>query len=168
MIRLIGACCIVTGCGGFGFSMAAASRREEQQLLLLLKALEFMSCELSYRHTPLPVLCRRASEGERGIVPDFFLDLARELEQQTAPDVRTCVQTVLHRLEPPKSIHTLLSDLGSTLGRFDLPGQLRSLDAAIRSTEQALRDIREGAADRRRSFQTLGLCAGAALAILFL
>lgn len=168
MIRLIGACCIVTGCGGFGFSMAAASRREEQQLRLLLKALEFMSCELSYRHTPLPALCRRASEGERGIVPDFFLELGRELEQQTAPDVLSCVHTVLSRLDAPKSIHALLSELGSTLGRFDLPGQLRGLDAAIRSTEQALRNIREGAADRRRSYQTLGLCAGAALAILFL
>ena len=58
--------------------------------------------------------------------------------------------------------------LGTTLGRFDLPGQLRGLEAAIRSAEEALRSIRDGAADRRRSYQTLGLCAGAAVAILFL
>ena len=53
------------------------------------------------------------------------------------------------------------------MGRFDLPGQLRGLEHAIRSTEEALRTIRDGAEGRRRSWQTLGLCAGAALAILF-
>lgn len=168
MIRMIGACCILTGCGGFGFSMAAASRREEEELKILLQALETMSCELSYRHTPMPVLCRMASRERKGIVAAFFLELAKELEKQTAPDVQVCVFEVLRQLEAPKRLHGLLSDLGGTLGRFDLPGQLRGLESAIRSTEQALRQIREGAADRRRSYQTLGLCAGAALAILFL
>lgn len=168
MIRMIGACCILTGCGGFGFAMAAASRREEGQLRVLLKALEFMSCELSYRLTPLPNLCRSAVEGERGIVATFFLELAKMLERQTAPDVQVCVFELLNRLEPSKELRRLLSELGATLGRFDLPGQLRGLESAIRSTEEALRRIRDGAAERRRSWQTLGLCAGAAMAILFL
>ena len=168
MIRMIGACCILTGCGSFGFAMAAASRREEQQLRILLKSLEFMSCELSYRLTPLPGLCRSAAEGERGIVPAFFLELAGALERQTAPDVQVCVYELLTKLEPPKELRRLLSELGATLGRFDLPGQLRGLESAIRSTEEALRRIRDGAAERRRSYETLGLCAGAAMAILFL
>lgn len=168
MIRIIGACCIVTGCGGFGFAMAAAHRREEEQLAVLIRALEYMSCELSYRHTPLPVLCRSAAEISRGSVSAFFLELAKELEKQTAPDVQVCVCEVLTRLDAPGHLHPLLRDLGSTLGRFDLPGQLRGLESAIRSTEQTLRSLRDGAAERRRSWQTLGLCAGAALAILFL
>lgn len=168
MIRIIGACCIFAGCGGFGFSMAAASRREEEQLRILLQSLEFMSCELSYRMTPLPSLCRGAAQGQRGMVPAFFRELAKELEKQTAPDVQVCVYEVLQRLEPSPELRRLLSELGATLGRFDLPGQLRGLEAAIRSAEDALRRLRDGAADRRRSYQTLGLCAGAAMAILFL
>lgn len=168
MIRLIGACCLVTGCGGFGFAMAAASRREEEQLRLLLRSLEYMSCELSYRQTPLPTLCRGAALGEKGIVPAFFLELAKELEKGTAADAQVCVYEVLQRLEPSRELRRLLQELGSTLGRFDLPGQLRGLEGSIRFTGEALRRIREGAANRRRSYQTLGLCAGAALAILFL
>ena len=58
MIRILGAGCIALGSGAFGFAMAAASRREEEQLRLLVRALEFMSCELSYRLTPLAQLCR--------------------------------------------------------------------------------------------------------------
>ena len=168
MIRLIGACCIVTGCGGFGFAMAAASRREERQISILLQALEFMSCELNYRQTPLGILCRDAVTGERGIVPDFFRELAKELEKGEAPDVQVCVYEVLKALQPSPAIRRLLRELGATLGRFDLPGQLRGLESAIRSTGEALRRIRESAPERRRSFQTLGLCTGAALAILFL
>lgn len=168
MIRIIGACCIFAGCGGFGFSMAAASRREEAELRRFLAALEYMSCELSYRMTPLSALCRSAAEGSGGSVRTFFAELARELDKQTAPDVQVCVYDVLERLQFSGVLRRQMQELGSTLGRFDLPGQLRGLEGAIRSSEEALRTIRDGAADRRRSYQTLGLCAGAAMAILFL
>ena len=166
MIRILGACCIVTGCGGFGFAMAAANRREEAELVRLISALEYMSCELSYRMTPLATLCRGAAEVSGGTVGRFFTKLASELEKGTAPDVQVCVRGLLQGMEPSK-LTRQLSELGTTLGRFDLPGQLRGLEGAIRSSQEALRSIRDGADGRRRSWQTLGLCAGAALAILF-
>ena len=165
MIRVVGACCIVTGCGGFGFAMAAASRREEAELRRLLAALEYMSCELSYRMTPLAALCRGAANG--GMVGEFLTALAAELEKGTDPDVQVCVYRLLSKMEPPKLLRRKLAEFGATLGRFDLPGQLRGLESAILSTEEALRTIRDGAEGRRRNWQTLGLCAGAALAILF-
>lgn len=168
MIRVIGACCLVTGCGVFGFAMADANRRQEQQLRLLLRSLEYMSCELSYRQTPLPILCRGAAMGEKGVVPVFFLELAKALEKLTAPDVQVCVHEVLAQMELSGDLRQLLRELGATLGRFDLPGQLRGLERSIRYTEEALRRIQDGADNRRRSYQTLGLCAGAAMAILFL
>lgn len=166
MIRMLGACCIVTGCGGFGFAMAAANRREEAELVRLISALEYMSCELSYRMTPLAALCRGAAEVSGGAVGRFFTALAEELEKGSAADVQVCVRGLLQRMEPT-GLTRQLSALGETLGRFDLPGQLRGLERAIRSAEEALRTIRDGADGRRRSWQTLGLCAGAALAILF-
>lgn len=168
MIRMIGAGCIAAGSTAFGLAMAAASRREEAQLRLLVRCLEFMSCELSYRLSPLPILCREAAELGRGPVPQFFLELGKLLEQQLEPDVRSCVGILLQRQEFSAELHRLLSELGTTLGRFDLPGQLGGLEAAIRSAEESLRRVREGAPERRRSYQTLGLCAGAAMAILLL
>ena len=168
MVRILGACCIFAGCGSFGFSMAAASRREEAELRRLLAALEYMSCELSYRMNPLSSLCRAAAEGCGGTVRVFLTELARELDRQNAPDVQVCVFEVLERLQPTSLLRRQLQQVGATLGRFDLPGQLRGLESAIRSTEEALREHRDGAADRRRSYQTLGLCTGAAMAILFL
>ena len=132
----------------------------------LRAALEYMSCELSYRMTPLAALCRGAANG--GLGGQFLTALAAELEKGTAPDVQVCVYTLLTRMEPTKLLRRQLAELGATLGRFDLPGQLRGLERSIRETEQALRSIREGAPERRRSYQTLGLCTGAAMAILLL
>ena len=168
MLRMMGGLCIVAGSGAFGFAMAAASRREERQLRELLGALEYLSSELSYRLTSLPKLCRGAAEGRGGAVADFCLNLARELEQQTEPDVQSCVKRILGQMEMPATLRRILEELGQTLGRFDLPGQLRGLELSIRETERVLRAIREGAPERRRSWQTLGLCIGAALAILFI
>lgn len=159
---------IVAGCGGFGFSMAAASRREERELAELIRVLEYMSCELSCRMTGLPELCREVSALVRGNVSAFFLELARVLERRSEPDVQVCVFEALQKTEGSRELRRLLGQLGGTLGRFDLPGQLRGIDGALSEAEQSLRRFREGAADRRRSYQTLGLCAGAALAILFL
>ena len=168
MVRILGACCILAGCGSFGFSMAASSRREEAELRRLIGALEFMSCELNYRMTPLSTLCRRAAQDSSGTVRWFLTELACALERQTEPDVQSCVRGLLIKLPPAKLLNQQLRELGTTLGHFDLPGQLRGLESAIRSTEEALRAVRDGATDRRRSYQTLGLCAGAAMAILFL
>ena len=164
MLRVMGALCIVTGSGAFGFAMAAASRREERQLRQLLGALEYLSCELSYRLTPLNALCRGAAENSSGTVRQFLTEVAAALERQTSADAQACVCEVLVHLEVTPRLRKLFRELGATLGRFDLSGQLRGLE----SGEEALRTLREGAADRRRSWQTLGLCAGAALAILFL
>lgn len=168
MIRMAGACLIVFGCGGFGFSMAAASRREERELVSLISALEYMSCELGCRMTALPQLCREASSQGKGTVSAFFLELAKILERRSEPDVQVCVFEAMQKIEGSRELRRLLGQLGGTLGRFDLPGQLRGIESALREAEQSLRRFREGADSRRRSYQTLGLCAGAALAILFL
>lgn len=168
MVRIIGAGCIFLGCGSFGFAMAAAHRREEAEMCRFLAAVEYMSCELSYRLTPLNSLCRSAAENSSGTVRQFLIALASALERQTAPDAQACVYEVLVHLEITPRLRKLFRELGTTLGRFDLPGQLRGLEGTIRSTEEALRALRDGAADRRRCWQTLGLCAGAAMAILFL
>lgn len=168
-IKLIGAVLVVTGCGGFGFAMAAAHRREEQALGQLLIALEYMECDLSCRLTPLPQLCRAAANAVTGPVHIFFGLLAEELEAQVAPDAQSCVRAAAERMPGlSQSMRLQLLELGNTLGRFDLPGQLRGLRSAQNRCRLSLEELTRNRDNRLRSYQTLGLCAGAALAILFL
>ena len=168
-LKMIGAILIIVGCGGVGFSMAAAHRREEKALRQLISALDYMGCELQYHLTPLPQLCRNAAAESGGAVSRVFLCLATELESQIAPDASACMSAVLSKNQKlPQRAKKNLMALGSSLGRFDLHGQLSGLDAARQQCRRELDELTTDRDVRLRSYQTLGLCAGSALAILFL
>ena len=165
--KIVGSMLVILGCGGFGFSMAAACRREERQLMQLMDILNYLYCELKYRLTPLPELCRRAAKQGRGGIHDLFDDVADILQQGTLPRVSDCIYLAMTGADLSPTIRELLIVMGQTLGQFDLEGQLMGLDALRNRCAQALETLRQGKNDRLRSYQTLGLCAGAALVILF-
>lgn len=167
--KWIGAILIILGCGGFGFSMAAAHRREEHDLRQLIAALDYMECELQYRMTPLPDLCHAAGQEIGGQTGTVLLRLSEELNHQVSPDVAACMGSALRNTDR-LSGHTLenLKLLGSSLGRFDLKGQLSGLETVRGACRQDLARLSQNRENRLRSYQTLGLCAGAALAILLI
>ena len=138
--RWFGAALVIAGCGGFGFSIASGYKREEGILRQLLRVLNYMEW-----------------------------DLARELEWQTAPDAASCMTAALKRShELPRRIRGIMKQLGHTLGRFDLPGQKQGLEEVKEACRMELEALGKNRETRLRSYGTLGLCAGAALAILFL
>ncbi len=168
-LKWIGAVMVVVGCGGFGFSMAAAHRQEVQLLRQLNRGLEFMQSELMYRLTPLPELCKQTGKETGGILRKVFSELARELDGRTLPEPGDCMASVITRNKGalPGSLRKLLLRLGRSLGRFDLDGQLRGLTAISKACQEELSLLNKNRDIRLRNYQTLGLCAGAALAILF-
>lgn len=167
--KWIGAACIVLSCGGYGIALAASHRREERELSALLSALDYMACELQYRLTPLPDLCRQAASTANGWVRRVFRGLAGELENQIAPNVEACMEKTLKEAgDAPKIAGSILRTLGKSLGRFDLEGQLSGLDAAREQGRAAQKSLARNRDTRLRSYETLGFCAGAAIAILFL
>ena len=70
--------------------------------------------------------------------------------------------------EIPSKVRRLLVQLGHTLGRFDLTGQLQGIQAVQKRCEDTLGNIRKHRDEQLRSYQTLGICAGAALAIILI
>jgi hypothetical protein len=64
-------------------------------------------------------------------------------------------------------IRAHLEDLGNNLGRFDIDGQVTELQRIRTNCERTLLELSNNKSNRLRSYQTLGLCAGAAIAILF-
>jgi len=167
--KWIGAILILTSCSGCGFSIAAGKRREEKLLLQLLEILQFIERDLQYRLTPLPELCRLAAGESNGIISTVFLNLFRELNWRKQPDAGSCMYAAIQRSgEMPTSVRRLLVQLGHTLGRFDLTGQLHGIQSVQKRCEDVLRNIRKNRDELLRSYQTLGICAGAALAIILI
>ena len=168
-LQWMGAILIIAGCGGIGFLMATHDRRELLNLEQLALTVEYMICELNYRVVPLPELCRNASKRCKGSIRDLFENLAQELDSQIAPDVECCMRHAMERCpEIRGSVLDYLIDLGSTLGNFDLQGQLRSLEGLLEQCRNRTEEMGKNRTQRLRGYQTLGLCAGAALAILLL
>ncbi len=169
MLKIFGAFFIILGCGSVGFAMSAAHRREEKALRQLISALDFMQCELQYRLTPLPDLCRLTAAQCSGSLRAVFHALSCELEDQISPDVFHCMNAALSKVSmlPSQTAEAMLV-LGRTLGRFDLDGQLLGLENVRHNCRLTLEKMSENREIRLRSYQTLSLCAGAALAILFL
>ncbi len=166
--KWIGAIFIITSCGGFGFAMASGHKRTESQLKQVIQMLEFMESELQYRLTPLPELCRAASRESGGMARKIMQNLEKELQAQISPDVGCCMTAAIQKSgDVPAVLRKLFLQLGHSLGRFDLPGQVRGLRAVRTACEGELKRLGKNADIRMRSYQTLGLCAGAALAILF-
>ena len=69
--------------------------------------------------------------------------------------------------EIPKRVRQAFEIMGSSLGRFDMEGQIKGLEAVRGFCRRELEGLSQNRDSRLRSYQTLGLCAGAALAILF-
>jgi hypothetical protein len=58
--------------------------------------------------------------------------------------------------------------MGTSLGCFGLEEQLTGLDALLAEGDTLRQQLEHNRSQRLRGYQTLALCAGAALAILFL
>lgn len=167
--KWIGAVFIFLSCGGTGFSMALNHKREEAMLGEMESAISFMRSQLEFRLTPLPQLCRQAGSQSRGAVKSVFLRLSEELEGQLLPEASDCMNFAL-KAHPdlPRSLGFLFRELGKSLGQLDLSGQLRGLDQVKELCRRKQIQMEHNRDQRLRSYQTLSLCAGAALAILLL
>lgn len=167
--RWFGAILIVAGCSSCGFTIAAGKRKEEKLLYQLVAVLQMMESELRYRLTPLPDLCRMASGEVTGTLHAVFMNLYRELNWQKLPDAASCMSAAIQRTgDIPVRIRRLLVQLGQILGRFDLEGQLQGIQSVRKRCEESLVSIRNNRDERLRSYQTLGVCSGVALAIVLL
>lgn len=169
-MKLFGALLIIACSGWFGFSLAAAHRREEKSLRQLISTLDYMQCEMQYHLTPLPELClQTANSCSKGPVRDFYLLLAEELRQQITVDVQPCVEAALDRApKMTKITGECLGEIGKNLGKFDFDGQISSFEASRAFCRQRLEEHCAGKDEQRRSYQTLGICAGAALVIILI
>ncbi len=169
ILRILGAVLILSACGYVGFHYGIQHRRREESLEQLILALEYMCRELEYTLLPLPQLCRQGAEQCSGLVSQALSGLAYELDRQVSADAQSCMDAALLPLSRlPECTKEKLELLGKSLGQFDLSGQISGMQSV---TERCRRDLEGLYANhdvRIRSYRTLGLCAGAALVILFI
>lgn len=168
-IRMIGAALIVLSCAAVGYFLVQNHKKEEKAIAQLISVLDYMECELQYRLTALPELCRMAAAENKGIVCDLMLTLANELDSQISPDVSTCMTAALAKHPKfPERAKRLMRKLGGSLGRFDMDGQIRGLENTRQLCRKEMELLSDHRDQRLKNYQTLAICAGVALAILLI
>lgn len=167
--KWIGAILIIASCSGFGVSLTIHHVRELQLLKTLSRILDDMLSELTYQLTPLPLLSEHAFQKAPAPLRNVFAGFQDQLERQILPDVGSCMERAVEDTAIPfEHVKKTLLALGYSLGRFDLPGQIRSLNAVQRLCRDEITALRNDSPDRLRSYRILGLCAGIALAIFLI
>lgn len=165
-IKLFGIVLVIAGCSAFGFKLAADLRLQIKAIRDLIDILNYMECELNCRLTPLPQLCRLSAEQGK-FLKNLFLQFADEMEAQIAVDTASCMEAAIQKSPHiSDTIESFLKELGSSFGKFDLEGQLSGIDALRKKCVMQLHALEENKDVRMRNYRTLGMCAGAALAIL--
>lgn len=168
-LKILGVILVLAGCGGFGFKLAYTHIKEERSLRTVIRILDYMECELQYHMTPLPDLCRQAAAECNCTVRDVLYRLSTALEDRISPNVEESMTLALSAARDlPRLTLSAMELLGKSLGRFDLDGQLKGLESVRQECRRNLNELMQNRDVRLRNYQTLGLCAGAALAILLI
>lgn len=143
---------------------------EEANLRQVLRVLELMRCEIQSRLTPTKELCEMAGGICKGTLQDVFLAAAQRIALQTDTDAGEIMEAVLVRYGHllPISCICRLRELGNILGAYEMQEQTQALEALSCRVGASIEELRQGRAERCRSYEVMGVCAGCALAIILL
>lgn len=171
MLKIIGVACIVLGAGTIGFRCAGTLRRQAQQLAELQTALCFMKNEILCRLTPLPELLHRAGEETNGAVARLFFRLSERMKAEPHAAPQTLFsQTAkeLPSLQLPAPAQRAMLGLFMAFGQFDAQGQCRSIDLADARLREQAELLEKARSAQSRSYRTVAVCAGLAIAVILL
>ena len=167
-IKLIGVLMVGFSFCTVGFRTAAQVKKEISCLKDLLVIFDHMECELNYHLTPLPDLCIHVAQVGKSL-SFIFERLSEELSAQVLPNVSMCMEVAISKSkEIPQVVRELLTEFGHSLGRYDLQGQLVSLESVRQKCASLLTELEKDKYERIRCYRTIGLCAGIMLSILLL
>ena len=168
MLKLFGAAMIIAGCGGMGAAIVCDHRKQVHELKSLKNAIQEMLWELKYRVSPLPELCHVGAMAARGTVRQVFTELMQRLEENRLDCIAGCVNGLAGKYPLSRRTRNCLRYLGDSLGRYDLEGQIQGLEEAKDLCRRELEELKEVGSEQLRTCQTLAVCAGVALVILFI
>lgn len=169
LIKVVGSLLIVLACGGVGIMLTISHKNAEKAIKMLILNVEFIQRELQYRMTPLPDILCSVSKQSDCFISRFFHDLVEEMEKQISPSITHCAEAALGGLhDVPECIKRALTLLAHSLGQFDIDGQIGALDSVKTECQEILSSLKEDREVRLRNYQTIAICAGIVIVIIFL
>lgn len=171
MIRLLGVGFVALAAGAVGFGFARNVKLQCTQLDALVWALETMQGEMSARLTPLPELFLLLGSSGQKDVSLFFRTAGMALTTPPGCTVPVAFKrgfAASANFRPGEQAVQALYALASGLGRLELERQLAAIEQAKGAVTRELLSVQAQKQARVRSYGTIGVCAGLALAVILL
>ncbi len=170
-MRLVGIIAIVLSAGSVGFRIAGSLRRRCNMLRQLLTAFGVLKNEIAFCGTPLPqafaLMAVTVQDGPERV----FSAIARQMEHRRWLTPHSAMEQALRdesELGQDEEVARLLLDLAAGLGKYDRDSQLQTLDRVTGELQSLLQTAEQERSIRSRTYKTLGICAGLAVAILLI
>ncbi len=170
MFRAIGAILVFLGCSAAGFSAAYSLKRERDLLRAFAGALTLLRSGVAYGAQSIAELFSEAAETAPAPLSGLFRDLSASVAQRPGERLSEHVNVAVcaYSEAVPLPVREAMRSLGAALGGSDTEGQLHAIALCEERIRAAERSAEASLPERGRMRRTLGVCLGAAIAILFL
>ncbi len=172
MLRLLGACCIIAGCGILGFSKGEQFRQRAEMLRCLQNGLNMLEADISYGSTPLPLALARVAEKVGGITQVPFAQAARLLKENNGLTAAEAWEEGVNKLDAEFTLTTeeksILILFGQGLGCSAREEQIKNITLAREQLRMAELAAEEARNKNQRMWQVMGLCTGGAIVLMLI
>lgn len=170
MLKIFGACLVLTATSWIGFEIARSYRERPKQIRQLRSALSMLETEISYGVRPLAVACQDIAKRTSDPISRLFVDCVKNLNELDGVSTYECFRRAIERewkntamKSPEKGI---LLDFSATLGASDREDQLQHLEMAKKNLEFEERKSQDEQIRYEKMFKTMGVLAGALIVLL--
>lgn len=170
-MKLLGAALVVLASCVVGFGFAGSVRAQMRQMEALLAAVTTMKSEIIYRMTPLEALLDILCHAQDPVIGDFFENWKDTLYHGEYTTVQRALHQAVRKTEgldlTDETVQTL-DVLAGSLGKSDVEGQCAAIDLALEQLRLQLQYLQADSHRRVRSYRTISVCTGLALAVILL
>ena len=168
-MKLIGISFIIFSTASVGLRFAHAVKQRCDVIGQLILALRMLKSELLTHGTPFPEAFGVIAASSQGSTAEFFASAAKTMAKKrwiSPSDSLLLAEVHLVDLPEEDPVRKIVREFSLGIGKFDLDGQVKSIDNTLSRLEFVLHTAEQDKSVRCRIYRSLGLCTGLALAIL--
>lgn len=166
-MKVVGLIFIVLSAGSVGFRIGVILKNRCHYLMELIKMLQILENEISFGGTPLPQAFALVAQTAEGEVKKIFSHLSVQMENCRWISPKTAMEGALKGNQETVA-DSILLELAEKIGKYDLDTQISSIRIAQAQVQQMLNDLEQERKVKSKTYQTLSICAGLAVAILLI
>ena len=166
-MKILGISFITLSSAVVGFQMAAMLRKRCALMRELDDLLQLLEQEIGTCGTLLPHAFALLSAATDGIWETVFSGIAKEMDKNRWATPHEAAQIVLNQVHD-RDISEIMLPMMKKMGKYNIEAQTQGIESARLQLRMLLQELEQEQKMKSKTFQTLGICTGLAVAILLI